>query len=111
MLDFSLWNWWDKLETRHLKQLYQVVKDLRKAAEKRPEFWTKTLDSVAPVKILLSMVIDVFMLKDKSIQMSAAAIQPDIDTLHVDRQSRAHIPSMIHTKTPCPPTPMLYFQP
>ena len=51
------------------------------------------------------------MLKDKSIQMSAAAIQPDIDTLHVDRQSQAHIPSMIHTKTPCPPTPMLYFQP
>ena len=57
------------------------LQDLRKAAEKKPEFRTEALDSVAPVKILLSQVFERLQLKEKSIQMSVAAPQPDIDSL------------------------------
>ena len=49
------------------------MRDLRKAAEKSPEFRDEALDSIAPVKLLLADIFHRLQLKEKNITTSTAA--------------------------------------
>ena len=57
------------------------LKDLRKAAEKVPQFRNDVIDSVAPVKVLLSQIFQRLQFKGKKVEVSEAATQSDIDSL------------------------------
>ena len=57
------------------------LQDLRKAGERKPQFRIEALDSVAPVKVLLNQVFQCQQLKNRSIQVSTAVPQSDIDSL------------------------------
>ena len=55
--------------------------DMRKKASENESFRTASLDSVAPVKVLLSQVFQRLELKGKAIKMSTSVSQTDIDAL------------------------------
>ena len=61
-----------------LKRKYKSVKICKKASE-NDSFHTASLNSVAPVKVLLSQVFQRLELKGKSIKMGTAVSQADID--------------------------------
>ena len=58
-----------------------TMKDLWKAAKKHPELREEALDSVAPVKALLTGVFQRFQLKDKSVQVSPAATEEQLASI------------------------------
>lgn len=55
-----------------------TMKDLRKKAEKRPQFREEALDSVAPVKAILTGIFKRLKLKEKTIHVSAAATEDEL---------------------------------
>lgn len=65
------------------KEMYKCknMGDMRKKASKTDNFRTASLYSVAPVKVLLSQVFQRLELEGKSIKMSTAVAQTDIDAL------------------------------
>ena len=58
-----------------------TMKDLRKAAKKHPQLHEEALDSVVPVKALLTGVFQRLKLKDKSIQVSPAATEEQLTSI------------------------------
>lgn len=64
-----------------LKLVNQIVQMLRQAAEKNSEFQKAALDSIAPVKILLTDIIMRLELKGKNFQVFSAASAAEIDSL------------------------------
>ena len=54
------------------------MKDLRKAADGCPDFKDEALDSVEPVKVLLTQVFEHLQLKQRNIKCSPAAANEDI---------------------------------
>lgn len=57
------------------------LSDIRAAAEKNTEFRATTLDSIAPVKVLLTKLFDRLQLKGESFTASTSATDADIDDL------------------------------
>ena len=57
------------------------LKDLRRAAQKRPEFREETLDCIAPVKAMLNGIFCRLNLKEKPIGTSIAAREQDIKAM------------------------------
>ena len=55
------------------------LKALRKVAERNPEFRSACLDSVAPVKVILSDMVRCLELKEKKFEVFTAAIQEKLD--------------------------------
>ena len=58
-----------------------MIKDLWKAPKKHPELREEALDSVAPVKALLTGVFQRLQLKDKSVQVSPAATKEQLASM------------------------------
>ena len=54
-----------------------AMKDLRKAADRRPDFRSEALDSIEPVKILPRQVFERLQLKQKNIKCSLPASNED----------------------------------
>jgi hypothetical protein len=57
------------------------MSDLRAAADKCPEFKATVLDSIAPVKVLLTQLFERLQLKEESFKPIAAASEEDIDAI------------------------------
>ena len=55
-----------------------AMKDLRKAADRCPDFKSEALDSIEPAKILLTQVFEHLQLKQKNIKCSLPASDEDI---------------------------------
>ena len=57
------------------------LSDIRAAGEKNTEFRATTLDSISPVKVLLTKLFDRLQLKEESFTASISATEADIDDL------------------------------
>jgi hypothetical protein len=55
-----------------------AMKDLRRAADRCPDFKGEALDSVEPVKILLTQVFERLQLKERNIKCSPPAANEDM---------------------------------
>ena len=68
----------DEMETEAAR--CNSLKTLRKVAERRPEFRSACLDSVAPAKVLLTDIVRRLELKEKKFEVFTAATQEELDT-------------------------------
>ena len=67
----------DEMETEAAR--CNSLKTLRKVAERRPEFRSACLDSVAPAKVLLTDIVRRLELKEKKFEVFTAATQEELD--------------------------------